>query len=161
MIAGQHDIRVWDYIWSPCSPACISRGVIHDQIIQYYILAGNVNLWLFWVVSLQLTQFLLWRLKSLNSFRVYSFRQIQDILLGDPVSTAFYSQSLTVGIVVSILLGDKKPARQPGRQRTRSKPAFPRFFNLERFPPNPESTTPRPHVQDNVHISSSFHQISP
>ena len=26
MIAGQHDIRVWDYIWSPSSPACISPG---------------------------------------------------------------------------------------------------------------------------------------
>ena len=83
------------------------------------------------LVSLQLNQFLWWRLKSLNSFRVYSFRQIQRAIrhfIGWPRLNRFL-----VPIINCWSCGPywRKIINLPSRQRTRSKPAFPRFLNLE------------------------------
>ena len=123
------------------------------------------------LVSLQLNQFLWWRLKSLNSFRVYSFRQIQRAIrhfIGWPRLNRFL-----VPIINCWSCGPywRKIINLPSRQRTRSKPAFPRFLNLEPWSP-PQSVESHPilnepplvHmviVQDTVQNSSSFRQILP
>ena len=99
-----------------CILLSVIPGVIHHQIVQCYILAGNVNLWLFWVVSLQLNQFLCWRLKSLNSFRVYGLRQIQRAIrhfIGWPCLNRFLVPIINCWLkLCSILKGDNKPAEQ-------------------------------------------------
>ena len=82
-------------------------SLVFDHIVRYYLLAGNVNHQQFWEVSPQLNQFLCPKscFSSLNSFHVYSSRQISKAIrhfIKWPCLNRFLTWSLTVGMELEL-----------------------------------------------------------